>query len=92
MIKEGLLEIPVCESPAEGQLFCTLWQKLMPIGLHFLPKIYGIFASLQLQLRRIAEHPSMQTVMGKPSLWRRELLFDIDQFTEFKDDWIACAP
>ena len=93
-IKEGLLEITVCESPAESdQALLHLVAEAHADWITFSSKdLWRNFASLQLQLRRVAEHPSMQTVMGKPSLWRRELLFDIDQFTEFKDDWIACAP
>ena len=93
-IEEGLLGILVCESSAESdQALLHLVAEADTDWIAFSSKdLWSNFSSLQLQLRRLAEHPSMQIVMGKPSLWRREFLFDIDQFTEFKDDWNACAP
>ena len=93
-IEEGLLGILVCESSAKSdQALLHLVAASDADWITFSSKdLWRNFASLQLQLRRLAEHPSRQTVMGKPSLWRRDLLCDIDQFTDFKDDWSACAP
>ena len=93
-IEVGLLSILVCECAVDsGQALLQLVTASAADWITFSSKdLWHDFASLQLQLRRLAEHPSRQTVMGKPSLWRRDLLYDIDQFTDFKDDWSACAP
>ena len=93
-IEVGLLKILVCECAVDsGQALLELVTASAADWITFSSKdLWHDFASLQLQLRRLAEYPSRQTVMGKPSLWRRDLLLDIDQFIDFKDDWSACPP
>ena len=91
-IEDGLLSVLVCEcSVVSDQALLRLvssadadWITVSSDDL------WRDFASLQLQLRRLAEQPDVDIVDGMPRLWRRELLFDFEQFAEFKVDWSAC--
>ena len=46
--------------------------------------LWNDFASLQVQLRRLAEQPELQIVDSVPILYRRDFLFDIDQINKFR--------
>ena len=92
-IENGLLSILVCECVVDSDqallqlLGCdAYWVTVSTKDL------WRDFASLQIQLRRLAEQPESQIVDGMPRLWRREFLFDIDRLAAFKNDWCGCAP
>ena len=92
-IENGLLSILVCECVVDSDqallqlLGCdAYWVTVSTKDL------WRDFASLQIQLRRLAEQPESQIVDGMPRLWRREFLFDIDRLAAFKNDCCGCAP
>ena len=93
-IEGGLLSIVLCECDVESdqallQILASSCADWVTISTK---DFWRDFASLQLQLHLIAKQPSIQAVDGLPRLWKRELLFDIDQLTEFKDYSSAHTP
>ena len=93
-IEDGLLEILIFECIVESDQ--AMLQLLASSGSDWVTmstkSLWRDFASLQLQLRRLAEQPDVDIVDGMPRLWRREVLFDFERLAEFKVDWIACTP
>ena len=93
-IEDGLLGILVVECTVESDQ--AMLQLLASSDSHWVTmstkSLWRDFASLQLQLRRLAEQPDVDIVDGMPRLWRREVLFDFERLAEFKVDWIACTP
>ena len=93
-IEDGLLEILIFECTVESdqamlQLLASSDSDWVTMSTK---SLWCDFASLQLQLRRLAEQPDVDIVDGMPRLWRREVLFDFERLAEFKVDWIACTP
>ena len=93
-IEDGLLGILVFECTVESdqamlQLLASSDSDWVTMSTK---SLWRDFASLQLQLRRLAEQPDVDIVDGMPRLWRREVLFDFERLAEFKVDWIACTP
>ena len=82
-IEEGYLSIVVCKCPANSDQF--LLQLLAKIDSDWVVmssnELYE-FASLQLQLRRLAEKPSVRFVDGAPRLLRREHMFDLGSLAD----------
>ena len=92
-IEDGLLEILIFECTVESdqamlQLLASSDSDWVTMSTK---SLWRDFASLQLQLRRLAEQPYVDIVDGMPRLWRREVLFDFERLAEFKVDWIACT-
>ena len=93
-IEDGLLQILTFECTVESdqamlQLLASSDSDWVTMSAK---SLWRDFASLQLQLRRLAEQPDVDIVDGMPRLWRREVLFDFERLAEFKVDWIACTP
>ena len=93
-IEDGLLNILIFECTVESdqamlQLLASSDSDWVTMSAK---SLWRDFASLQLQLRRLAEQPDVDIVDGMPRLWRREVLFDFERLAEFKVDWIACMP
>ena len=92
-IEDGLLAILVFECTVESdqatlQLLASSDSDWVTMSTQ---SLWCDFASLQLQLRRLAEQPDVDIVDGMPRLWRRETLFDFERLDEFRGDWSACT-